>query len=64
MLSIPLLPFSLILSAILVKGGQTLPIPDFIVQGVSAVLLTAPRITTGCNVDSRFNSFRLVRRGG
>ena len=43
MLSVPLLPILLILSAILVKGGQALPIPTFIVQGVSAILLTPPR---------------------
>jgi peptide/nickel transport system permease protein len=39
MLSVPLLPILLILSAILVKGKESLPIPGFVVQGISAVLL-------------------------
>jgi peptide/nickel transport system permease protein len=43
MLSIPLLPILLILSAILVRGSQDLPIPTFVVRGVSALLLTPPR---------------------
>ncbi|MEZ4734118.1 MAG: ABC transporter permease [Caldilineaceae bacterium] len=43
MLSVPLLPVLLILSAILVRGTDVLPLPWFVVQGVSAVLLTPPR---------------------
>lgn len=43
MLSVPLLPILLILSAILVRGSEAMPIPGFVVQGISAILLTPPR---------------------
>jgi len=43
MLSVPLLPVLLILSAILVRGTDVLPLPWFVVRGVSAVLLTPAR---------------------
>lgn len=43
MLSIPLLPVLLIVSAILIKTDAQLPLPDFVVGAISAVLLASER---------------------
>lgn len=43
MLSIPLLPILLIVSAILLKTDAQLPLPPWVVSGISAVLLTSAR---------------------
>jgi peptide/nickel transport system permease protein len=43
MLSIPLLPILLIVSAILLQTDAQLPLPTFMVRGISALLLTSPR---------------------
>lgn len=43
MLSIPLLPVLLIVSAILIKTDAQLPLPDFIVSAISGVLLASER---------------------
>jgi peptide/nickel transport system permease protein len=43
MLSIPLLPILLIISAIMIKTDAQLPVPGFVVRGASAVLLASER---------------------
>lgn len=43
MLSIPLLPILLIVSAILIKTDAQLPLPDFMVSAISAILLASER---------------------
>lgn len=43
MLSIPLLPILLIVSAILIKTDAELPLPQFMVSGLSAILLASER---------------------
>jgi peptide/nickel transport system permease protein len=43
MLSIPLLPVLLIVSAILIKMDSQLPLPSWLVRAISAVLLTSDR---------------------
>lgn len=43
MLSIPLLPILLIVSAIMIKTDAQLPLPDFVVRGISAILLASAR---------------------
>jgi peptide/nickel transport system permease protein len=43
MLSIPLLPILLIVSAILIKTDAQLPLPDFMVSAISSVLLASER---------------------
>ena len=45
MLSIPLLPILLIVSAILIKTGSHLPLPTFVVDTMGAILLTSERET-------------------
>lgn len=45
MLSIPLLPVLLIVSAILIKMDSQLPLPGWLVRAISAVLLTSDRET-------------------
>jgi peptide/nickel transport system permease protein len=43
MLSLPLLPILLIVSAILIKTDAQLPLPDFVIKAISAVLLASDR---------------------
>ena len=43
MLSVPLLPVLLIVSAIMLKMDSQLPLPDWLVQGIATVLLTSDR---------------------
>lgn len=43
MLSIPLLPILLIVSALLLSTDTPLPLPTFVVKGISAILLTSDR---------------------
>lgn len=43
MLSIPLLPVLLIVSAILLKTDAQLPLPNFVVRGISSILLASER---------------------
>jgi peptide/nickel transport system permease protein len=43
MLTIPLLPILLILSAIMINTDANLPLPDFVIKGLSAVLLAPER---------------------
>ena len=43
MLSIPLLPILLIVSALLIKADTELPLPQFLVSGISAILLASER---------------------
>ena len=45
MITIPLLPILLIVSGLLLKNGYQLPLPDFIISAVGAILLT-PAIET------------------
>ena len=43
MLSVPLLPVLLIVSAIMLKMDSQLPLPDWLVRGIGAILLTSER---------------------
>jgi len=43
MLSIPLLPILLIVSAIMIRTDAQLPLPAFVIRGVSAILLSSDR---------------------
>lgn len=43
MLSIPLLPILLIVSAILIKTDAQLPLPDFVISAISSILLASAR---------------------
>ncbi len=43
MLSIPLLPILLIVSALLLSTDAPLPLPDIVVRAIGAILLTSPR---------------------
>lgn len=45
MLTIPLLPILLIISAVTLKSETVLPLPDFVINGLGKILLTPPRET-------------------